>query len=296
MAKTPNITSRPTNALFWNIWGSRHPDALNAFLRNCFDDGLELALLTEVTDTPFDAVVPLVHTSTRPQEPPSFLDGLARIKHDLPKDIMVRYDAHERRNWDCRVNPDVSIPDVGFGSALLYNRRTIKVIETGMKPILNGNLWGLRPRMLQWIVFQKGSLMYLVAHLHGAWIENNTKGDHAARLHQSAQVTLELAWLKRYLDVDKVIFGGDLNLDITTKALEMLESGESVTPALRLRNLVREFDIISTRTPQYRSYHTDGASHYADYVLVDSMVSVHDFQVVNRTLISDHAPLLLKFS
>lgn len=294
MAKPPNTITRPTKALFWNIWGSRHPDALNAYLKQQFEDGLEIALLTEVTDTPFDGVMPLVHTSTRLEEPPSFLDGLERIKTALPKRVAVEYACTERRNWDCRVEPDVSIPDVGFGSALLYDKRTIKPIDIGKREILVDNKWGLRPRILQHIAYQKGSITYLVAHLHGCWIEGNTKGDHPARLHQSTQVMLELAWLKRYLEADRVIFGGDLNLDINTRALQMLEQGEMVSPPLPLENLVRKYDISNTRTPQYRSYFDPDGSRFADYVLTDAQVE--DFRVENRIQVSDHAPLHVTFS
>lgn len=296
MARSPKTITRHTTAIFWNIWGSRHPTALNRYLERLWDEGLEIALLTEVTDTPFDAAIPLVHTSSRASEPPSHLNGLNRIRNALPKHIQIKYDARERRTWNCQMQADVRIPDVGFGSAMLYDRRTIKPIDIGSTTILGANPWDLRPRTLQWIAFQKGSFTYLVAHLHGVWIEGNTKGDHAARLQQSEEVTLWLSFLKRYLEVDKFIFGGDLNLDINTEALRRLERGGVVSPPLRLRNLIREFDIVDTRTSAYRKHGQAGETMYADYALVSSNVCVHDFTVDTKLTISDHAPLLLTFS
>lgn len=296
MAKTPNITTRPTQALFWNIWGSRYPEALNLWLNGSIAMGTELMLLTEVTDTAFDATVPMVKTSTREAEPPSHLDGLGRIRNALPKGFKVAYEPGERRNWPCKVVPDVDIPDVGFGSALIYDASRIKPIAIGVEPILEHNVWEAHPRRLQWIVYRKGSVTYLVTHIHGVWFPENTKGDHSGRHDQSAQITLALARLKAQHEVDKIILGGDFNLDISTKALELLERGSLVSPPLRLRNLVREWDVPHTRTPQYRSYRDPNGSLFADYVLVGSNVAVHGFTVDNETLISDHAPLTVRFS
>lgn len=294
--KTLEIKTRRTTAQFWNIWGSRHPNALNLHIEQAIKAGVEIFAFTEVTDTPFDAIPPIVHTSTRPAEPVSYLDGRGRILATLPKHFKEIYTAPERRPWPCKVNKDVEIPDVGFGSLILYDRNSIKIVASGTTMVLEHNVWELRPRSLQWIVFKKGNTLYLLAHLHGIWIEHNTKGDHASRLEQSVMVTMELHRLAELYGVERVIFGGDLNLDINTKALQMLEAGEAVNPPMRLRNLVREFDIMSTRTPEYRSFFEPNASHFADYVLVSSSVAVHDFSVLNRTVISDHAPLTVTFS
>ena len=89
--------------------------------------------------------------------------------------------------------------------------------------------------------------------------------------------------------VDKIIFGGDFNLDINTNALRLIE-GE------HYRNLIKEFGVTSTRTKAYRDYNKDGVSLYADYVLVSQNVNVRSFQVHNETLASDHAPLVVEFS
>lgn len=286
--------SYPNRVLFWNIWGSRHPEALNRRLRHFLHhEDADILCLTEVTDTAFDAAVPLVHTSTRLSEPPSYLDGFGRIKGVLPG-LQYRYDALRRTTWTCRVT-GTEVPDVGFGS-LLVHKKTVKVVAVGNCPILEHSVWGDKARVLQWIIHDRGNVRYLVAHLHGVWFEENTKHDHPARLEQSTAITLRLAELMSQYDVHKVIFGGDLNLDISTQALRLLERGECVSPPLRLRNLIKECDIIDTRTSAYRKHGQPGESMYADYALVGSNVCVHRFLVDTETSVSDHAPLFLEYS
>lgn len=170
------------------------------------------------------------------------------------------------------------------------------MVTQGADTILGHCAWGDKARVLQWLIFDRGSVRYLVAHLHGVWFEENTKGDHPARLEQSTAITLKLDRLRRMYQVDKIIFGGDLNLDINTEALRRLERGGVVSPPLRLRNLIREFDIVDTRTSAYRKHGQAGETMYADYALVSSNVCVHDFTVDTKLTISDHAPLVLTFS
>jgi len=190
MAKSPNTITRPTKAVFWNIQGSRHPEALNRRLHQfAFEEGVELFCLTEVTDTSFDTDVPIVHTSTRRDEAVSYLDGLGRIRGALPG-FKYYYDTARRSTWTCKVT-NQQVPDVGFGS-LLISRSRLKIIEQSSRTILGHSAWGDRARVLQWVIFDRGSVRYLLAHLHGVWFAENTKGDHPARLEQSTAITLEL--------------------------------------------------------------------------------------------------------
>lgn len=96
MARSSNTITRRTSMVFWNIQGSRHPEALERQLKQfVHDDDVEIFCLTEVTDTAFDAEVPIVHTSTRLSEPVSYLDGLSRIRGSLP-DFIYYYESRRR--------------------------------------------------------------------------------------------------------------------------------------------------------------------------------------------------------
>lgn len=125
---------------------------------------------------------------------------------------------------------------------------------------------------------------------HGIWIKENTKGDDGSgmRLQQSKIVRDSIRHMAKVQQVDKIILGGDFNLDIDTKALHALE-GDS------LINLIRTHGITDTRTSYYRNY-SAGGSLYADYALVSPQVEVLDFTVLNHVMASDHAPLLLTFN
>jgi excinuclease ABC subunit B len=123
--------------------------------------------------------------------------------------------------------------------------------------------------------------------MHGLWIPGNTKGDSPERILQSKLVRAELEKLMRQKGARKLVFGGDLNLSIDTKALKVLEGADSNLP---LRNLVCAFDVSSTRTQLYRK-HGEGPQH-ADYVFVSSKVDTHSFTVDTGFMGSDQRRLI----
>ncbi len=74
---------------------------------------------------------------------------------------------------------------------------------------------------------------------------------------------------------------GDLNLELNTKSLAILEEG--------MRNLIKENSIVSTRS----RYHK-GPNKFADYAIVSNDVQVVHFGVL-QDQVSDHLALLLQF-
>jgi endonuclease/exonuclease/phosphatase family metal-dependent hydrolase len=150
----------------------------------------------------------------------------------------------------------------------------------------------VRPRILQCMVFCKDDKTTIIAHLHGVWFKENSKGDDPRRITQSRVVAAHLAMLARRHNTKRIVFGGDLNLDIGTEAIAILERGFDGMP---LRNLIREYGIKSTRTPRYRKFGQEGESRYADYVFVSPEVEVLEFSVDTTELASDHAPLRIVF-
>jgi endonuclease/exonuclease/phosphatase family metal-dependent hydrolase len=96
--------------------------------------------------------------------------------------------------------------------------------------------------------------------------------------------------------VDKIVFGGDFNLDIDTEALALLKDlGAKGAGGGPFRNLIDEFGIQNTRTPQYRKWQQAGESLYADYAFAGLNVDVNSLKVHTDVHASDHAPILVTF-
>ncbi|MCA9366079.1 hypothetical protein KC722_00710 [Candidatus Kaiserbacteria bacterium] len=280
------MSSQTTTAVFWNVWGHRKAFEIQAWLKQHLS-GVEIFCLTEVTDSGHGENV--VHSSTDRNEPPSSLNGRAQLDDLTAHDFGLLYGAAGRDTWSCMLTDKV-FDEVGFGSALVY-RNDLRVIDLGQKPVvLDGSV---SDRMLQWIVHEVAGVRYLVAHLHGVWIKENTKGDHPLRLEQARQVREHLHHVETAYNVSKTIFGGDLNLALDTNALTALEYGAGSES--RYRNLIKERGIKNTRTKSYRKFSMKGESMHADYVLVSSEVDVVQFSVETEADASDHAPLLITY-
>ncbi len=278
-----------SNVVFWNIWGHRVPLALQMSLMQ-FAKKADILCLTEVTHmaTPYDPV-PAVHMSKDPKEPPSFINGLEQLIETFNREYHVRYHTPKLEHWRCMMTDEL-YEHIGFGSALLC-KRTLTLIDQGEVVLELGER--RKARVLQWIVYEKANNRYLVAHLHGIWLPENTKGDAPERDLQSQLVRTNLIRISTHYNVHRIVFGGDLNLDLNTNALALLE--QNGNEALRLQNHVRERGYRDTRTPWYRKYDEPGSTRNADYVL-SAGVEVHNFIVHTKNTASDHAPLEFEFA
>lgn len=259
---------------------------MHDFIRQCSYD---LCGLTEVTRMKLpNSPVPLVYTSTSPNEPPSYIDGLGELRREFGADYEIEYATPSYDTWQCK-RTGKEHHGVGFGSALLM-RNGLEILEHASVPILRGTS-GVHERVLQYAVVRVGGDVYVVAHLHGVWILTNTKGDDPRRNVQSHQVLQYLDEVARRHSTKRIIFGGDLNLALNTEAVAILERGSAYIGPLR--NLVREHGIDCTRTPRYRKFDHVHESRHADYVFVSGDVYVLEFGVDTTVLASDHAPLRL---
>lgn len=81
------------------------------------------------------------------------------------------------------------------------------------------------------------------------------------------------------------IIGGDFNLDLNIKSVQMIEENG-------FRNLIKEFNIPTTRNETAWAQHED-KQLYADYVFVSPDIKVTRFSVPSIE-ISDHLPLILE--
>jgi endonuclease/exonuclease/phosphatase family metal-dependent hydrolase len=281
----------PLKAIFWNIWGHRHPEQINNFLNQHRD--ADFICLTEVTHVesiglPFRDTI--LCYSDNPNEAPSQVNGYDQLQQHLSDRYSFRYDSATYAPWTCQVR-DIQFNNVGFGSmvGVKYGEKIhAEIIAFPEYP-------KLKPRVLQWVIHERNGVRYLIAHIHGVWIKGNTKGDHPARLIQSKKVREIIKRECLNQRIDKVIFGGDLNLDAKTQSLSLLQCGEQCESDEQFYNLITDFGITNTRTKEYRDYETAGAILYADYVFTSQTVDVHEFTVHNDVLASDHAPLVVRF-
>ena len=117
---------------------------------------------------------------------------------------------------------------------------------------------------------------FLLINVHGLW-QGSMKKDSEARFEQSRRI-IDLA--NKFQG--KTIICGDFNLEPETESIKMIEN-------LPMKNLIKEFNVLSTRT----SYYSKDIK-FADYVFVDNGVELIDFRVLPDE-VSDHAPLYVDF-
>ncbi len=136
-------------------------------------------------------------------------------------------------------------------------------------------------RKLQYAIIETPKGECAIVNFHGLW-NAGPKTDTEERIGQSKKV-------KEFLDslpCPKILCG-DFNLLPDTESLAILEKG--------MRNLVKETNTESTRTPLYRHYHNPEEPNFADYILTSPEIKVKEFKVLSD-LVSDHAPLYMEFS
>lgn len=132
-------------------------------------------------------------------------------------------------------------------------------------------------RNIQFIKISLGGRILNVLNFHGLW-SGNGKSDSPERISQSEKIAEFIKKLS-----GEIILAGDFNLLPDSKSLNYIEK------ELNLRNLIKEYNIKSTRT----SYYTK-EEKYADYIFCSSVIAVDDFSVMSEE-VSDHSALLLVF-
>jgi endonuclease/exonuclease/phosphatase family metal-dependent hydrolase len=292
MLKPQNNNS---TVMFWNVWGHRYSQQLHQFMQGNVPE-VDIFCLTEVTDVHESDLVSGASTlkfNENLEEAPSNINGKARLNSTFGGNYICKYDSSKRSDWTCE-KTGALFPQVGFGSMLMYHRY-LKVIATGSQFLCDG-IEDIRPRVVQWIVYEKAGVRYLLLHFHGIWIAHNTKGDDPARNAQSMEFLQLIKIVTEQNLVDKIVFGGDFNLDIDTEALALLKDlGAKGAGGGPFRNLIDEFGIQNTRTPQYRKWQQAGESLYADYAFAGLNVDVNSLKVHTDVHASDHAPILVTF-
>lgn len=174
--------------------------------------------------------------------------------------------------------------DIRIGEAI-FVRKPMKVTEHGGFHTYAEDGESVNERIekttgnFQFVKIKDTRGSYLVGNIHGVWLPHS-KSDTPKRIEQSRH-------LKNFIKSHsgRKILCGDFNVLPKTKSIELL--------SLDMRDLIKEYDIKSTRTryyPDMRKY----ADYISDYVFVSSDIQVNDFKVLENE-VSDHSPLLLEF-
>lgn len=134
---------------------------------------------------------------------------------------------------------------------------------------------GKHARNIQYATLETASGPFTVINFHGLW-NGKGKTDTEDRLEQSRNILKFLQGL-----TGEFVLCGDFNLRPDTESIRLLEEAG-------LRNLIKEYGIISTRTSYYSK-----PEKFADYAFVSSGIRVKTFAVLSEE-VSDHAALELK--
>lgn len=131
-------------------------------------------------------------------------------------------------------------------------------------------------RNLQYLTFKTSAGLQTIANFHGLW-NGQGKEDSAERLLQSDNIVNFLKDVK-----NPHILCGDFNLLPETKSLKKIEE-------LGLKNLIKEFNITSTRSSHYKK-----PIKFADYTFVSPEITVNEFKILPDE-VSDHLAMYLDF-
>lgn len=131
-------------------------------------------------------------------------------------------------------------------------------------------------RNIQYLTIETQKGLRTIINFHGLW-NGNGKDDTEERLLQSDNIAEFVKGIS-----NPYILCGDFNLLPETKSLKKLED-------LGMRNLIKEFNITSTRSSHYKK-----PIRFADYTLASEGISVHDFKVLPDE-VSDHLAMYLDF-
>ncbi|MDO8728408.1 MAG: endonuclease/exonuclease/phosphatase family protein [bacterium] len=131
-------------------------------------------------------------------------------------------------------------------------------------------------RPIQYVTLNLKDGPITIINFHGAWIKGINKIDTTDRINQSKKIVEFIKNLK-----NDFILCGDFNLLPDTESIAILER-------VGLRNLIKEYDITSTRTSFYTK-----PDKYADYIFVSKGIDAKTFKVLPEE-VSDHSALFLE--
>lgn len=179
-------------------------------------------------------------------------------------------------DYDCYFHPHLS----DWWGLAAFVRKGIEITEAGEEYVhlykghnMEIEKLGHTAKNIQYLHLLLNGRPFTIINFHGLW-NGKGKTDTEARLNQSRKI----------IDFTKTVsnpllFCGDFNLLPETESLQMIEH------ELGLRNLIKEYNINSTRTHLYTK-----PEKFADYVFVSPEVTVAALKVLPE-VVSDHVAL-----
>lgn len=165
----------------------------------------------------------------------------------------------------------------------IFIKKSISILTSGdhfvylHRESLRGQEFKTVGRNLQFInIIHNGKNLNII-NFHGLHTGEG-KDDCPERIDQSKKI---IDFIKKL--EGEIILAGDFNLKPDTESLIMIEKG------LKLKNLIKDYEIKSTRTSYYSK-----PEKFADYILCSEGVKVEEFSTLPEE-VSDHKALLMEF-
>ncbi|AQS61900.1 hypothetical protein AGRHK599_LOCUS1092 [Rhizobium rhizogenes] len=260
-----------------NGWGGKLNDELLAYLSSSDPD---ILCLQEVVHTPAATQDWLTYRD-HGLELPQRANFLRDVSDALPDHVAVFCPAAQGDLW----HGEVRYPSQ-WGLAT-FIRKSIAVIAQA-QGFVHGSFstdgYGDHPRSrtahaVRVFDFRNGQPA-VIAHMHGLR-DLEGKHDSPARLAQAKRLVQLIRNIAQ--DGDRIVVCGDFNVLPESETFTVLKE-------LDLIELVTTRGYTDTRTSHYTKQ-----NRYADYMLVNSAVTIDHFDVVGEPEVSDHRPLLLEF-
>lgn len=252
-----------------NTWGGRLLEPLLKFIENRSAD-TDIFCFQEV----FMGKEPESDANIR-------LNLLDEMKKVLPD--FSHYSHLAKKGGEYFINSALEVP---YGIAV-FVKKSIEVSHSGgdwvwqkelipeeIFPPTNGNFLHIE---------LSGHPGVVVGNFHGFVTFKSGKGDTPIRKYQAERV---MEFYQKQPDIRKQVLIGDFNLRPEAESIKIFEE--------KLRNLVKEYNIQTTRNSNYKNMEKY-KDYIADYCFVSPNVEVVDFKVLPDT-VSDHQPLFLDFS
>ena len=280
---------------YLNAWGLNYAERMLDYLADLAASGIRAFCLTETLDHDIAALRDHVWTSDRRAFPAAH----AAIAHALGPDFLAAFAANTSQTLRCDRTGRV-FSQVRQGNSLFIHR-SLAPESMGAREIFPAGFTPQRPRpiarrMLQYASFMVDGQRWLLLNFHGIWIAGEGKGGCPEHVWQSQVLGTEIADLARGASADHLLLGADLNLDIDAPELATLEAWPMPGDTGRLRNLVREAGLASTRTPLFEAGSAAGISRVCDHLLLASPAVTQARLHVGDHDVSDHVPLLLELA
>lgn len=247
-----------------NTWGGRAgKDKLLDFFAAHTD--VDMFCLQEIWSGPYEHLEGQTAGATVIDHSKVMVHGLQEISKLLDGHTAY-FEPHYLDNYGLLILVRKDLDVIAEGDVFVYKER-------GHVP--KGDV-GRHARNVQFATIATKNGNRTILNFHGLW-NGKGKGDSEERLTQSDRIIQFMKTLS-----NPYVMCGDFNLLPSTQSLKKLED-------FGLRNLIKEYDITSTRTSFYTK-----PEKFADYAFISDEIVIKDFKVLPDE-VSDHSPLYLEF-